>query len=369
MRAPGSVDGGDQVDVADALAPPSRRCPLRRSGRPRPGLAARRQPAQRGAAPVRAACVRARRAAPHARAPGGRSPRVFAPSPASVRRRCSAAATRSSSTVVMPSSCQILRTVFGPRPGMRRNAISSGGTRSRRVLSASISPSWTIWTIFSSIVLPIPGELARLALERHLRDRARRLADPCARAAVREHAERLDSLDLEQVGEQLEALGHVGVLRQRRRHSVTIIWRGGGRLPADLQRARESRADGARARRGAAGRRPRARDRRRLARRHRRGRRPPRRGARLRRRAPSAAKGGARTRVPRRLPQGARGRRRPRARDGLRLLARPCGRAATGRGGLDGGPRAGLPLRRRRRIDNWRLWRRASLPAGRSTRA
>ena len=81
---------------------------------------------------------------------------TFGPRPVSVRSRSCSAAARSSATVVIPSSCQIRRAVFGPRPGRCMNAITSGGIRSRRLATASISPVSTIWTIFSSIVLPIP---------------------------------------------------------------------------------------------------------------------------------------------------------------------------------------------------------------------
>ncbi len=37
------------------------------------------------------------------------------------------------------------------------NCTTSGGTSALRLVSAAISPVSTIWTIFSSIVLPIPG--------------------------------------------------------------------------------------------------------------------------------------------------------------------------------------------------------------------
>ena len=65
----------------------------------------------------------------------------------------------SSATVVIPSSFQIRRAVFGPRPGSRMKVASSGGTAAFRFVKAWISPSSTIWTIFSSIVLPIPCRL------------------------------------------------------------------------------------------------------------------------------------------------------------------------------------------------------------------
>ena len=82
---------------------------------------------------------------------------TFAPRPGSVRSRWARAASFSSASVVTPSSCQIFRTVFGPRPGIRRKSTTSGGIVLRRFASASISPLSTIWTIFSSIVAPIPG--------------------------------------------------------------------------------------------------------------------------------------------------------------------------------------------------------------------
>ena len=52
--------------------------------------------------------------------------------------------------------------VFGPSPGSRMNCTTSGGIVDFLFVSASISPWSTIWTIFSSIVLPIPcSSLAR----------------------------------------------------------------------------------------------------------------------------------------------------------------------------------------------------------------
>ena len=81
---------------------------------------------------------------------------VFGPSPVSVRSCSVSAAFFRSSSVSTPSSCQIRRAVFGPRPGRCMNSTTSGGTRCSRLASASIRPSSTIWTIFSSIVLPIP---------------------------------------------------------------------------------------------------------------------------------------------------------------------------------------------------------------------
>ena len=67
----------------------------------------------------------------------------------------SAAACRAA-TVVIPSSCQMRRAVFGPSPGRRMNVATSSGTSALRFVSAWISPSETTSTIFASIVLPIP---------------------------------------------------------------------------------------------------------------------------------------------------------------------------------------------------------------------
>ena len=81
---------------------------------------------------------------------------LLGPSPDSVRSCSASAASRNPSSVVMPSSCQIRRAVFGPRPGMRMNSTTSAGTSCLCFVSACTSPSSTIWTIFSSIVLPTP---------------------------------------------------------------------------------------------------------------------------------------------------------------------------------------------------------------------
>ena len=46
--------------------------------------------------------------------------------------------------------------VLGPSPGSRMKETTSGGMIFLRFVSACISPSSTTWTIFSSIVFPIP---------------------------------------------------------------------------------------------------------------------------------------------------------------------------------------------------------------------
>ena len=150
---------------------------------------------------------------------------LFAPSPASERSRSCSAASFSSASVVTPSSFQIRRAVFGPRPGSRMNLTTSSGTSFLRFVSASISPSSTIWTILSSIVLPIPEQALRLPLERELRDRAARLADPRRRAAVGEDAEGVLALELAQVGQQLELVGELVVPRQGGRPPTAMIRR------------------------------------------------------------------------------------------------------------------------------------------------
>ena len=81
----------------------------------------------------------------------------LAPSPGRVRIRSPAAASRSPARVVTPRSFQIFRAVFGPRPGRRMKRTTSAGIRPLRLVSAAISPLFTISTIFPSIVLPIPG--------------------------------------------------------------------------------------------------------------------------------------------------------------------------------------------------------------------
>ncbi len=133
------------------------------------------------------------------------------------RRSCSAAA-RSSASVETPSSCQILLAVFGPSPGSRMKATTSAGMRPRRLATASISPVSTIWTIFSSIVLPIPcssfarPSRASCAIEPPVS------RDTLRRPAVGEDAKGLGPLQLEHVGQKLELVDHHGVHRQRLRH-------------------------------------------------------------------------------------------------------------------------------------------------------
>ncbi len=183
-----------------------------------------------------------------------------------------------------------------------------------------------------------PRQVLGPAVQRQLRDRARRLAHACGGAAVGDHAEAGLAFELQDVGQQLQLGGHIRVPGQRRSHAGddTALDADDG-VPPHVQRAREPGADGARARRP---RRAGARDRRQLPGRHGRARRPARSGARLRRRAAPAAQGGPRAGVRGRLPPGARVRGGADPGDGLRLLARPGRRAAADRGG--GGRRRSL---------------------------
>src|SRR6185436_6192028 len=64
-----------------------------------------------------------------------------------------------------------------------------------------------------------PGEPRRLLVECELRDRNRRLADARRRAAVSAQAERVGTVELEQIGQELELLGELGVGRQRLGHA------------------------------------------------------------------------------------------------------------------------------------------------------
>jgi hypothetical protein len=89
------------------------------------------------------------------------------------------AALRSSPSVVIPSSSRSFsRSSAQDRGGAEEDDLA--GISALRRVSAWISPSWTISTIFSSIVLPIPcSSFARL------RARARRPARRLAHARRR----------------------------------------------------------------------------------------------------------------------------------------------------------------------------------------
>ena len=106
--------------------------------------------------------------------------------------------------------------VFGPRPGRRMKSTTSCGNERlplRERLDLALLDDLDDLLLDR---LPDPLELLRPAVERELRDRARRVAHPCGRPPVRDHPERLGSFELQQVGEELELLRDLRVLRQRR---------------------------------------------------------------------------------------------------------------------------------------------------------
>ena len=61
---------------------------------------------------------------------------VPGPMPAWPRSSPASAAALSVATVVIPSSCQIRRAVFGPSPGSRMKVATSGGTSALRFVRA-----------------------------------------------------------------------------------------------------------------------------------------------------------------------------------------------------------------------------------------
>ncbi len=72
-----------------------------------------------------------------------------------------------------------------------------------------------------------PGQVLRVAVDRELRDRPGSRADLVGRPSIREHAELLLAVELEQIGEQVELFGHIGVPRQSCCHLPIIWWRPG----------------------------------------------------------------------------------------------------------------------------------------------
>ena len=191
--------------------------------------------------------------------------------------------------------------------------------RPRSFSTAGMVPVSSSASIFSSSVRPMPGQLGDLALARHGRDRARRLAHRLGGVAVGEHAVHDGAVELVEVGQLVEERGDGGVgrighgrwpIRYAALHDRTRLAR-----PAHLQRGREPRdrrgRRPSRAGRGRARGLSRARRRRRLARRHGRHRRRAGRGAPRRGRGPAPARArGPGSRLPGGLRAGALGRRR-----------------------------------------------------------
>ena len=116
-----------------------------------------------------------------------------------------------------------------------------------------------------------PGQLLRLAVERELRDRARRSRGSGSRRGGRRARGTTSSPSSSSMSASSSSWSATFAFRGSVAATPAIIRQAmrATRLPPDLQRAREPRADGARARRAARRRRPRARDRRQLAGRHR----------------------------------------------------------------------------------------------------
>ncbi len=115
----------------------------------------------------------------------------------------------------MPSSCQMRAAVFGPSPGSRMKRTTSGGTPALRFVERLDLADLDDLDDLLLDRLADSLQLLRAAVERELRDRARRLAHPRRRAAVGEDAKRLGALELEQVGEEVELVRDVGVPGQR----------------------------------------------------------------------------------------------------------------------------------------------------------
>ena len=93
---------------------------------------------------------------------------------------------------------------------------TSGGTPARFFASAAMSPVCDVLDDLLLDRLADPLKLLRVAVERELRDRRRRLAHPARRAAVRDDAERLGAVELEQVGQEVELVRDLCVTRERR---------------------------------------------------------------------------------------------------------------------------------------------------------
>ena len=180
--------GGDDVEVlhrvrhAGARSRRSRPAPRRgaRAARPRPAsptASARGSTMRCGGLVGGAGLERGEHALLELRA---RSPSRRAAVPVS-------AASRSASSESIPSWSYIARTRFGPTPGRRVIAARPGGMRSRSFPSAGIVPVSTIARIFSSSVLPIPGQrrdaCPRARARRRRPSRCARSSRPCGRPA------------------------------------------------------------------------------------------------------------------------------------------------------------------------------------------
>ena len=207
----------------------------------RRGASAARVRAARGAAPrpppasPSSARIRSSSFAPDARAPRG--------------ARCASAAARRSATVVIPSSCQSRRAVFGPSPGSRMKVATSGGTSALRLVSAWISPSST-----PGRSSPRSSCRSPAAPSRARRARAARRSSDVSRIARRRPAVGGDaepvapwsSIRSARRSNCAASSAFFGSVAAHRRDDTGVSARlaavARDHLPADLQRAREPRA-------------------------------------------------------------------------------------------------------------------------------
>ncbi len=175
--AAGVGRGGDEVEVLAGLGHPARAAgdlhPL--GGR----VLAQRVAERLGdrAAPCERSSrgLRARPSAPAVERRRARSPRPWRRSPATsaelLRPRRPAAA---SSSEAMPELVEQLRARFlGPSPGMRVTSTRPGGNLALSLSADGISPVSSSASIFSAIVLPMPGELGARPCAGQLLDRRR----------------------------------------------------------------------------------------------------------------------------------------------------------------------------------------------------
>ena len=141
----------------------------------------------------------------------GSSPRSSAPSPASVRSRSDSAATLSSSSVVdaelVPDAGR------GLRPEARQLHEEDDLGRDAGLLLRQRLDLADLDDLDDLLLdrLADALQLLRAPVERELRDGARRLAHARGRAAVGDDPERVLALELEQVGEEVDLVGDVGV--------------------------------------------------------------------------------------------------------------------------------------------------------------
>ena len=162
--------GGDQVEIAEALAPPphaARFGDAIAAGCARSSSTSSRTTGSPEPSSPRGLADRPRRPP----APAAPSPRSSAPNPEKSRSRRASAALARPASVVIPSSDQIRAAVFGPTPGSRMNA-----RRPRHPLPpAGEGMHLAVLDHLHDLLLDRgadPRQLLRLARDRELGDRA-----------------------------------------------------------------------------------------------------------------------------------------------------------------------------------------------------